>query len=220
VVFQGIEATVDNLASRPELTRGEPTVLAARGTLQRSGRVSLFATADPLAKRLTFAGQGRVQGLQLRELSGLVAAKSGVAPDKGTLDMTMRFESAEGELTGGIRPVLRDAGTHPAHSGLGAKLKSLLADATLHIFKNDVPGQNAVATTIPIQGRVDDPNLQFVPTVLGIVRNGFVQGLSSSLQGLPPPRAKEQQGAVEQARRALTPGRGNQPRAQPQGKGH
>ena len=35
-------------------------MLAARGALQRKGRVQVFATADPLAKELTFAGQGRV----------------------------------------------------------------------------------------------------------------------------------------------------------------
>src|SRR6266511_25994 len=42
------------------------------------------------------------------------------------------------------------------------------------------------------------------------------RGLSDSLQGLPPPKAKEPEGVVHQARRALTPGRGQQPRAQPE----
>jgi hypothetical protein len=215
--FHEVEATLENFATRPALARGEPTVLAARGVLQRSGRASFFATADPLAKKLTFAGQGRVEGLRLEELGELLAAKQDVAPDKGVLDMSLRFRADDGQLSGGVRPILKDAGTRPAGPGLGPKLKSFLADASLKMFKDDVPGRQAVATTIPIEGRVDDPKLQLVPTILGVVRNAFVRGLSDSLEGLPPPKAKEREGVLEQARRALSPERGRQPKAQPEG---
>jgi hypothetical protein len=212
-----IEATLENFATRAALSRGEPTVLAARGTLQRTGRVEFFATGDPLAKKLTFAGQGRVDGLKLEELGELLAAKQDVTPDEGVLDMSLRFRAEEGRLSGGVRPILKDAGTRAAAPGLGPKLKSLLADAALDIFSDDIPGRDAVATTIPIEGRVDDPGLQLVPTILGVVRNAFVQGLTDSLAGLPPPKAKEREGVLEQARRALGPGRGRQPKAQPEG---
>jgi hypothetical protein len=215
VWLHGIEATIENIGTRPALARGEPTVLAARGTLQDTGRLSIFATADPLAKKLTFAGQGRIDGLRLAELGELLAAKQDVVPDKGTLDMSVRFRAVDGRLTGGIRPFLRDAGTRPAAPGLGPRLKSFLADASLKIFKDDVPGREAVATTIPITGRVDDPDFQLVPTILGVVRNAFVRGLSDSVAGLPPPKAKEKEGVLKQARRALSSGKGKQPRAQP-----
>jgi hypothetical protein len=214
--FHAIEATLENFATRAALSRGEPTVLAARGVLQESGRASFFATGDPLAKKLTFAGQGRVEGLRLAELGALLAAKQEVTPDQGVLDMSLRFRAVDGELSGGIRPILKDAGTRAAAPGLGPKLKSFLADASLQIFSDDVPGRDAVATTIPIAGRVDDPELQLVPTVLGVVRNAFVRGLADSLAGLPPPKAEEREGVLEQARRALSPGRGRQPRAQPE----
>jgi hypothetical protein len=215
VWLHDVEATIENFATRPALSRGEPTVLAARGTLQKSGKLSFFATADPLAKKLTFAGQGRLEQFRLAELGELLAAKEDVVPDQGTLDMSIRFRAAEGRLSGGVRPFLRDAGTRAAAPGLGAKLKSFLADASLEIFEDDVPGREAVATTIPIGGRVDDPDLQLVPTILGVVRNAFVRGLADSVTGLPPPKAKEKEGVLEQARRALSPGRGKQPRAQP-----
>ncbi|WP_242340475.1 DUF748 domain-containing protein [Anaeromyxobacter sp. SG66] len=212
-----IEGTLENFATRKALAKNEPTVLAARGVLQRSGAVSLFATADPLAKKLTFAGQGRLERLQLVELASIVGAKAGIAPDKGELDMSLRFRAEGGKISGGVRPILKDAGTRPAKPGLGPKLKSLLADVTLSIFKDDVPGREAVATTIPIQGTVDDPEAQAVPTILGIVRNAFVRGLEDGLSGLPPPEAKRPENVVEQARRALSPRREAQPRAQPTG---
>jgi hypothetical protein len=215
--LHAIEGTLENFASRPALARGEPTVLALRGVLQDSGKVSIFATGDPLAKHLTFAGQGRIDGLALAELEPVIGAKSDVAPNQGTLDLSMRFQAENGKLSGGVRPILRNVSTHPTRSGLGAKLKSLLADVGLNIFKDDVPNRHAVATTIPIEGSVEDPNLQLVPTILGIVRNAFVRGLSDSLRGLPPPKAKQPQSTLEQARRSL--GAGRRPQAQPQEKG-
>ena len=216
--LHGVEATLENWASDAALSRDEPTVLALRGTLQRSGRVSGFATADPLAKKLTFAGQARVEGLRLEELGGLLGAKADVKPDAGVLDLSVRFRAEDGRLSGGLRPLLKGAGTRPANDGLGANLKSLLADTAIKIFSDDVPGRDAVATTIPIEGTVDDPEAQVWPTVLGVVRNAFVRGLADSLAGLPPPEAKEKEGKLEQARRALSPKRGNQPRAQPEGR--
>jgi hypothetical protein len=213
--FHGIEATLENFATRPALSRGEPTVLAARGTVQRTGRVEVFATADPLAKELTFAGQGRVQGLKLVELGELLRAKTGFVPDKGVLDLSLRFEAADGRISGGLRPILKDPGTRPARPGLGAKLESGLTDAALDLFSDDVPGRDAVATTIPLTGSVRDPEAQVMPTIMGILRNAFVRGLADSLAGLPPPKAEEREGVLEQARRAFSTGRGP-PRAQPE----
>ncbi len=214
--IHGIELTLENFATRPALSRGEPTVLAARGTLQRTGRISIFATADPLAKQVTFAGQGRIEDLHLDELSDLLGAHSDVTTEKGVMEMSVRFRAEDGRITGGVRPILTGVSTKPAKGGLLAKLESALADAALKLFKDEVPGRHAVATTIPISGTVSDPQAQAIPTAIGVLRNAFVRGLADSLSGLPPPKAKEPQGVLEQARTGLSPGK--QPRAQPRGK--
>ncbi len=214
--IHGIELTLENFATRPALSRGEPTVLAARGTLQQSGRISVFATADPLAKKVTFAGQGRLEGLRLAEIQDLVGAHSDVTPAKGTMDMSLRFRAEDGRISGGVRPILTGVDTKASKPGLLARIESALADAALKLFKDEVPGRHAVATTIPISGTVDDPHAQAIPTVIGILRNAFVRGLADSLSGLPPPKAKERQSVLEQARTGLKPYQ--QPRAQPGGK--
>jgi hypothetical protein len=211
-----VEATIENFATRPALAKAEPTVLAARGVLQESGRVSVFATADPLAKHVTFAGEAKLDGLRLVEIAELVAAKSRVEPERGTLDLSVRFEAVDGRITGGVRPILKGASTKPARGGLRAQLESLIADSGLHLFSDDVPGRNAVATTIPIAGSVKSPKAQAVPTIVGVLRNAFVRGLADSLAGLPPPKAKEKESTLEQARRGLSPR--SRPRAQPEGK--
>lgn len=212
----GIEATLENFATRPALAQHEPTVLAARGTVQRSGKMTVFATADPLAKSLTFAGEGKLEGLQVAELSRLIGAKSGVKPEKGELDVAVAFKALDGRLGGGIRPVLKDAELKAARPGIGNALKALVGNAALDIFADETGGRDAVATTIPIQGTVTGPQIQAIPTIVGILRNAFVRGLTASFSALPPPKAKKKEGVLEQARRGLSPGRGP-PRAQPSG---
>jgi Domain of Unknown Function (DUF748) len=197
--FHGVDGTLENFSSRAALSRGEPTVLALSGTLQKTGRVSIYASADPLAKGLTFAGSARLSGLRLAELGELLAATADFTPDRGTLDVSARFKAENGWLTGGVRPVLRDAGLRQAKPGLGAKIKSVLADAALQILSDRVPGRNAVATTIPIHGDLRNPDVKLWPTLFGVVRNAFVSGLADTLEGLPPPSAGA--GSKEQARR-------------------
>jgi hypothetical protein len=199
-----IEATLENFATRAALAKGEPTVLGARGLLQDSGIITVFATADPLAKTLTFAGEAALKGLKLVELTEFISAKAGIRPEKGELDLAVRFRAEDGRLTGGLRPVVKGASTKASEEGLGAKLKSALADLSLKIFSDDVPGRDAVATTIPLVGRIDAPQVQAIPTVLGILRNAFVQGLAFGMSGLPPEKAEQKEPVVRQARRAFS----------------
>jgi len=55
--FHAIDAAVENLPTRPALAEGRPTTVSAHGALGRSGEVTLFVSADPFARPLSFAGR-------------------------------------------------------------------------------------------------------------------------------------------------------------------
>jgi hypothetical protein len=159
--------------------------------MQRTGKLSVLASADPLSKLPTFAGSARLSGLSLPELGEFLSSKAGVTPDQGSIDMSARFESKDGHITGGLKPVVKNAGLQPAKPGLFDKLKAAVADAALHLFSDRVPGRNAVATTIPIQGEITQPNTQAWPVILSILRNAFVEGLRNGFSNLPPHSAED-----------------------------
>jgi hypothetical protein len=117
-------------------------------------------------------------------------------------------------LEGGIKPVIKNAKVVPGKPGLGNELKALVADQTLEILSDDVPGRDAVATTIPIRGKLTSPEMQLWPTVFGVVRNAFVEGIGDGFANLPPPSAKEREGVIEQGVDALRKDAGP-PKAQP-----
>jgi hypothetical protein len=209
-----LELVAQNLATRSALANGRPATVSAHGTLGRSGELDLFISADPFASPLSFAGQLSEKGLRASELYEFIEPKTQLQPGKGTVDVFAEFTSRNGMLTGGVKPVLKNVEIRPAEAGVWDRMKAWLADKTVKIASDRVPDRNAVATTIPLKGKLTDPDVQLWPTVLGVVRNAFVQGLASGFENLPPPTAEKKEGPAEQAKNALKKDKGP-PKAQP-----
>jgi hypothetical protein len=217
ITLHRIELAVENLATRPGLTRGQPATASLSATLGKSGDLSGFVSADLFAKSMNIAGNMALRGWKLAELYELEKAKAGVQTPQGTLDLFVEFQVKNGAISGGVKPVLKNVEVRPAEDTLGSQIKAWVADTALDLFSDDVPGRDAVATVVPIQGRIDDPKAQVLPTILSIVRNAFVEGIASGFAHLPPPRSDEKEGVLTQAAEALTKDHGPA-EAQPEGK--
>jgi hypothetical protein len=183
--LHGVDATLENLATRVGLSHGEPTTLAASGTLQKTGQVSVFVTADPLAKTLGFSGRADVQHLALSDVGNFLVEKADVAPRKGSIDLFAQFDVHDGRINGAVKPLLKNVDLKAAKGGVGPQLKSWIANSALHIFSDRVPGRNAAAAVVPIEGTISGPKPQLWPTVWAVLRNAFVAGLESGFARLP-----------------------------------
>lgn len=209
-----IELAMENLATREKLAHGEPATVAASAKLGRSGDITLFVSGVPFARQLDFAGNLALRGWKVAELYDLEEPSTGLQTPKGTLDLFIEFKARDGAISGGVKPVLKNVEVHPTKSTVGNRLKAWVADKALHLFSDRVPGRNAMATVIPIEGRLDQPDIQIWPTVLGVIRNAFVEGISSGFTHLPPALADDKQGPVKQTVQALKKKSGP-PKAQP-----
>jgi hypothetical protein len=56
----------------------------------------------------------------------------------------------------------------------------------VRLFSDRVHGRNAVATVIPIKGTLTGPDVELWPAIFGVLRNAFVEGLTSGYAYLPP----------------------------------
>jgi hypothetical protein len=209
-----LELAAENLATRRKLAGGEPATLAASAELGRSGRVTLFVSANLFASPLEFAGRLEERGWRVAELYDLIEPATKLQAPQGTLDVFAAWKSREGRISGGVKPVLKNVEVKPTDSGLGDKLKAWLVDKGLHLFSDRVPGRNAVATVIPIEGTLTGPDVQVWPTIFGVVRNAFVEGAAASFRNVPPDKAENKQGVVSQAKTAVDKKAGP-PKAQP-----
>lgn len=208
-----VDATLENLATRAALARGEPTSVALSGTIQESGELSAFLTADPLAKGLYFAGRASVLNFELKELSKTMASESGLSVSEGTLDLFAEFDCRAGQLEGGIKPVLKNVKVVKGKPGLGNAVKAVLADAAVKVLSDRVGQRDAVATVIPLRGDINKPQIQLWPAVIGVLRNAFVIGVSESYARLPPAEAGRKDGLVKQVIEGLD--KKDTPKAEP-----
>jgi uncharacterized protein DUF748 len=213
-----IEVAAENLATRPGLGNGQPATVSMSAVVGKSGDFSSFVSVNPFADQLEFAGHAQLNGLKLAELYDFEKAAADIKTPKGTLDLFAEFTAKNGAISGGVKPVLKNVEVRAADDKLVTHLKAWAADAALDIFSDRVPGRNAVATVIPIKGRLDNPKAQVWPTVLSVIRNAFVQGISASFASLPPPTSDKKENVVEQTVDAL---KKDQPpaKAQPEGSG-
>jgi hypothetical protein len=209
-----LELSAENLATREELAGGRPARVNARAKLGKSGVVTMFVSADPFAKQLEFAGEASLKGWKVTELYDLIQPATKLQATEGTLDVFAEFRAKGGAINGGVKPVLKNVRVSSTEDNIGNKLKGWLADTGLRLFSDRVPDRNAVATVVPIKGKLTDPQIQLWPTVLGVIRNAFVEGISSGFSHLPPPTADEKQGVIEQAKEALDEDK-PPPKAQP-----
>lgn len=185
--FPHLEAAIENFTTRRALAEGQPMTVALRCGLQQSGDLQLFLTVDPLADELTFAGEARLKGLQVREVRDyVIAATGGLELPQGEFDCYASFQCKDGHLQGGVKPLLKNAEIEAADDDLGTKLKALLADAGIALFSDRVPDRGAAAAVVPIDGHVTGPDVELWPTIFSLLRNAFVVGLSESFRGLPP----------------------------------
>jgi hypothetical protein len=209
-----LELTAQNLSTRPVLAGGRPATVAGHGTVGRTGELTVFVSADPFARPLSFAGQVSLTGLGASELYRFVEPKTALNPAHGTIDVFAEFVSKDGWIDGGVKPVLKHIELRPTDSGLWNRMKAWLADQAVQLGSDRVAGRDAVATTIPIKGKLTDPDVQLWPTVLGVIRNAFVRGVTSGFTNLPPETAPAPEGPVKQAAKAVDAAQGP-PKAQP-----
>lgn len=212
-----LDLAAENLPTRAKLANGRPTTLSGRGVVGKSGALTVFISADPLASPLAFAGRFDLSGLRVAELYDFIEPKTKLQTPRGTFDLFAEFTVKEGRLHGGLKPLLKNVDVEPAAPGAWDSVKAWLADRAFSLASDRVPERNAVATVIPLEGRLTGPDVQLWPAVLGVFRNAFVQGLTSGFAHLPPRKAEQPQGVLTQAKEALKKDEGP-PKAQPAGR--
>jgi hypothetical protein len=188
--FQGIEATLENLGSRPGLAEG-PMELVAVGTIGRKGTARVTVSARPHAERLTFHATASLDGYDPAQMNAYLSATKGVTLKPGVFGTRMRFRCEAGRLRGVVDPQLRDSGLQGS-GDLGSALKALFGKVAMSVT-GPTEG-TAPSGTIAVTDDLTDPKLQLAPVLEKVVENGFILGLQEGLtrnyHGPPDHQAK------------------------------
>jgi hypothetical protein len=193
-----LEVSVENVASRPGLAEWRPVLLTASAKVQHSGDLALFVTVDPWSDKLNFSGRASVERLATSELYGFLADQVELQLPTGSLDLFAAFTVKDGKLVGGVKPVLANSQVRPVKDGLLARMKAWAAQRALSLSSDRVKGRRAVATVLPLSGKLEAPRADLWPALAGVLYNAYVSGLSVGFGGVPAtaPTTRRQPGPV------------------------
>ena len=130
--FHDIEATLENLGSRPDLNAGWMT-LAATGIVQRSGRMSVIVQAEPFAEPFTFRGDASLDDFDVSQMNALIDSQKGVKLSPGNFSLKMNFNCKNGQLDGRIEPALRGSGVEAEDANLGSAFTALFGRISMAV---------------------------------------------------------------------------------------
>jgi len=189
--FHGIEATLENIGSRPQLASGWMT-LAASGIVQRGGRMSVVVQAEPFAEPFTFRGDATLEGFDVSQMNGLIDSQKGVKLSPGDFSLKMAFDCKKGRLEGQVEPQLRGSGLVADDANLGGALTAFFGRISMVIAPE--PEGTTATGAILVRDELLEPNRQLLLSMEKVVENGFLLGLQESLRrlyaGKPQPSAQ------------------------------
>lgn len=177
--FHDIEATLENLGSRPQLASGWMT-LAASGIVQRSGRMSVVVQAEPFAEPFTFRGEASLDGFDVSQMNALIDSQKGVKLSPGMFSLQMAFDCKAGRLEGRVDPHLTGSEVVAQDSNLGSAFTALFGRLSMAIAPQ--PDGTTATGAILVRDELTDPNRQLLLSMEKVVENGFLLGLGESLR--------------------------------------
>jgi Domain of Unknown Function (DUF748) len=177
--FHEIEATLENIGSRPDLAAGLMT-LAATGVVQRSGRMSVVVQADPYAQPLTFHGEASLDDFDVSQMNALIDSQKGVKLAPGMFSLKMTFNSRAGNLEGRVDPHLTGSEVIAQDSNLASELTAFFGRISMKFASQ--PEGTTPTGGILVRDELTEPNRQLLPSMEKVVENGFLLGLQESLR--------------------------------------
>lgn len=163
------------------------------------GRAKLFgqaaldaeATFDPMNNFEDFDFRLRATGVELRKLNDFASAYAKFDFNAGQGDVVVEAKARKGEVTGYIKPLLRDVDVFNWQQDVENSDKSwfrsvweALVGGTETVLKNQ--GKNQFATRVDLSGNVHQQNISAFQAFLQILRNGFVQAFNARYEKTPP----------------------------------
>lgn len=190
LALEALQVAVENLPTRPAPAGEMPTHVELRGTTAAGGLLVTRADVDFFAEQPRFYLQTELKGVQLPQLNDLLGAYASVQVDQGTFETYTEIQAGDGAFQGYVKPFFNDI----EFTDLSAQDQSFVEGlwqtvvaTTVNLFKNRERDQ--LATRIPFEGRFNDPEVGLWPTFVNMFRHGFVDALSTSLEGTPDPEA-------------------------------
>jgi hypothetical protein len=147
-----------------------------------NGRFTLDMELDPLAEEPTFDMAVEVEGVDLSLFNEFFQAYGNFDIQRGTFGMFTELAAKNGRFLGYVKPVISDLqvlGPKDRDKPLGEQIWQGLIGLGGMLLTN--PKEDQIATRVPLEGDLSDPNVRTWYAVIDLLRNAFIRALEPQL---------------------------------------
>lgn len=174
ILAQNLKNSYDSSVLLPATVKASATVYG--------GTISFNMKLNPLAKDPTFDLNSELRNTNLVELNEFFQAYAKVDVNKGTFGMYAEVAAKEGKFAGYVKPLIKNLdilGKEDRKDNIFRKIWEGIAGGMSEVFENQEKDQ--VATKIPFQGKIEDPNTNVWYAIVNVLRNAFIQAIQPSI---------------------------------------
>jgi hypothetical protein len=182
--IQRLNGRLKNLTNSEDLNKDMVATAEFSGLAMGSGKLALNASIDPYSEKPAFDLDAKIENLQLTQLNEFLRGYASLDAEAGTISVYTELASENGRFNGYVKPHLEDVKIldwKKEEENFFGKMWEALAEGAKELLENEETDR--VATRIPLQGKVENPEADIWTTVVYVLRNAFIQALQRGLEG-------------------------------------
>ncbi len=187
IQLHDINAVAKNLVNSRDLSKNLIATVQASGSAEEQGTITLTGSLNPATKNPTFDINLQANDVALVNFRNFLDTYAPFDLEAGTLELALELASDDGEISGYAKPVLRHVevfswkgDVERDGDGFFRSIAEALSGFIAELFENQ--SEDQVATRIPISGSLNDVDTPIFTTIVGILKNAFVQAIQGDLE--------------------------------------
>jgi uncharacterized protein involved in outer membrane biogenesis len=186
-----VNASIYNLTNVVDTKGKRDARFDGKALLLGHAPLETSATFDPLSDFQDFEFRLRARNLELKRMNDFASAYGKFDFNAGHGDLVIEAEAKKGQLTGYIKPLLRDVDVFNWQQDVENKDKGIfrsiweaLVGGTENVLKNQP--KNQFATRVQLRGSVHQRDISAFEAFLQILRNGFIEAFNAQYERPKP----------------------------------
>lgn len=186
-----VNASLYNLTNVVDLKGKRDARFEGKALLLGHAPLETTATFDPLGNFEDFEFRLRARNIELKRMNDFASAYGKFDFNAGHGDVVIEAKATKGQLTGYIKPLLRDVDVfnwqqdvENEKKGIFRSVWEALVGTTENVLKNQ--RKNQFATRVELRGSVHQRDISAFQAFWQILRNGFIQAFNANYEQSKP----------------------------------
>jgi len=180
LLLKNINIHIDNIQNVEKSTALLPSAFDVKAAAANEGKINIKGKFNAFKKQPTFYFSGKLNDLNILFLKDFIKSYIKVNVTKGTFSLYTEATAAQGNMKGYAKPFIKNLDiTAPEAASPVEKVYSGVASVVAKVLQN--PDKNTVATQIPFEGKIEDPDSSILLTIFYALKHAFIEALVPQL---------------------------------------